>query len=233
MTDEQLDWPGNEPTRRVIPPNATPGPPPQTPYNPIEAPRPPAWGPAAMPPPPHPPGMQPHDPAAPRPVSIGRRLGARLIDVSLILAAELVLGLLLVVVLSTLKPTGTRESTGIMITSIVATMLFALTMTAAVIAYEVTGIAKYGTTLGKHWLGIVVVRAGDGGVPGWGASWKRFGLPQLAGLVSSPMGGILAWVVFASPLWASDPYKAGWYDQWAQTRVIANTRQRPRGNGAR
>ncbi len=85
------------------------------------------------------------------------------------------------------------------------------------VLYETTLIATRGQTLGKMAMSIMVARADDGSVPGWGRSIGRFSLPGLLNLIPVA-GGFLALLVYLSLLW--DDRRQGWHDKMATTVVI-------------
>jgi uncharacterized RDD family membrane protein YckC len=104
------------------------------------------------------------DPGSAADAPIGRRAVARLVDFTL----GIVLFVALVVAVGAAagpSPNGT----GVMLVAIVGTFLVYL-------LYEVVLIAAWGRTVGKHVLGLEVIRAADGRRPGlWRAvlSWVR------------------------------------------------------------
>ena len=64
---------------------------------------------------------------------------------------------------------------------------------------------------------IMVVRAENGEVPGWGKSIGRWILPGLLGLIPV-VGGLLVLLVYLSLLW--DASRQGWHDKMGTTVVI-------------
>ena len=92
--------------------------------------------------------------------------------------------------------------------------------------YEVAMTARKGQTVGKQAMGIKVVRADSGEVPGWGRSVVRWFIPvafSFACCVIAVAVGVLelvclAWIVYLSMLW--DKTRRGWYDKIAGTLVI-------------
>ena len=102
---------------------------------------------------------------------LGTRLGARVIDTILVSVGAWLLG---------------RIGGGIIILDILPDVgVFGLIIVILVIilGYEVTMIALKGQTVGKMMVGIKVVRAADGHIPGWGKSFGRFLVPQLPALI--------------------------------------------------
>ena len=83
--------------------------------------------------------------------------------------------------------------------------------------YEPALIATRGQTVGKMIMGIKVVRAEDGGLPGWGKAIGRWILPGLVSLV--PIAGwFLHMLVYLSLVW--DDRRQGWHDKMGTTVVI-------------
>ncbi len=83
--------------------------------------------------------------------------------------------------------------------------------------YEPALIATRGQTLGKMMVGIKVVRAEDGGLPGWGKAIGRWVLPGVLSLVPF-VGWILQLLAYISLLW--DDRRQGWHDKMATTVVV-------------
>lgn len=83
--------------------------------------------------------------------------------------------------------------------------------------YEPTLIALKGQTLGKMAMRIIVVRAEDGEVPGWGKAIGRWILPGLLSLIPVA-GGLLVLLVYLSLLW--DDRRQGWHDKMGATVVV-------------
>ena len=83
--------------------------------------------------------------------------------------------------------------------------------------YETTMIAMRGQTVGKMLTGVRVIRADDGGLPGWGKSigrWLVLTLPsQIPGI-----GWIVTLLVYLSPTW--DDRRQGWHDKAVATVVV-------------
>ena len=141
--------------------------------------------------------------------SPGRRLAARIIDVVIVFVVAIVLGAMGIFGLA--GAIGAGE--GILALFVgVALVLFPL-----LLIYEPTLIALKGQTLGKMAMGIMVVRADDGGVPGWGKAIGRWILPGLLSVIPA-VGWLLSLLVYISLLW--DDRRQGWHDKMATTVVI-------------
>ncbi len=85
------------------------------------------------------------------------------------------------------------------------------------VAYETVGVAVFARTVGKHALGLKVVRSADGGRVGWTYASVRALVPAAAGLVP--------WIGFALQLAvylraAFHPWRQGWHDIAAGTLVV-------------
>ena len=136
-----------------------------------------------------------------------RRLGARVLDMILEVVVVIVLGSVLVGGWLS----GDTDSlpdigvSGLLITASVG------------VAYEVVLIALWGQTLGKRMVGIKVINAAHGGVPGWGKSFGRWTIPGLVGLLPY-IGWLLAILCYVSLTW--DRVYQGWHDKAAGTLVI-------------
>ena len=92
--------------------------------------------------------------------------------------------------------------------------------------YEVAMTARKGQTVGKRAMGINVLRADNGEVPGWGRSVVRWFIPVASSvaccLIAVAVGvlplAFLAPIVSLSMLW--DKTRQGWHDKFAGTLVI-------------
>lgn len=132
----------------------------------------------------------------------GARLGARVLDIIIEVVVLIVVGL---VVLG-----GEFSNSDIGVTD--------LLLPAAVgVAYEVVLIALWGQTLGKRMVGIKVINAAHGGVPGWGKAIGRWAIPGLVSLIPL-FGWLLAILCYVSLTW--DRVYQGWHDKVAGTLVI-------------
>ncbi len=96
---------------------------------------------------------------------------------------------------------------------IVDIVLFTLTLLAIGMIYEVALVAVKGQTLGKMLMGITVLRADNGILPGWRRSFKRCALPYLLLLIL-----FLGFLCYLSPLWGRN--RQGWHDRFAGTYVL-------------
>jgi hypothetical protein len=89
----------------------------------------------------------------------------------------------------------------------------------ASVAYRVVTTALWGAGIGKALFGlqIVIDQPGDAApcVPGWARSWKRWGVPQISGLIPLPATGLLAYL----PAFR-DTRRRGLHDRAAGTVVI-------------
>lgn len=149
--------------------------------------------------------------------SPGARLGARILDIVIMVVAALVI---FFVVLAQAIGLSSDDST---VTDEEAAALFgglALATLAFVVAgalYEVTMIALKGQTLGKMATSIKVIRADNGLVPGWGKSIGRWIIPAVLGFIPF-VGWLLSLLVYISLTW--DRTRQGWHDKAAATLVI-------------
>ena len=146
--------------------------------------------------------------------SPGKRLVARIIDVVII--GIVVVFLTIVGVAGLLVGSETEED------ALAAVALFVgfgglAFFTVLLLIYEPTLIALKGQTLGKMAMSIMVVRAEDGEVPGWGKAIGRWILPGILGLIPIA-GGLLVLLVYLSLLW--DDRRQGWHDKMGTTVVI-------------
>ncbi len=141
------------------------------------------------------------------------RFLARLIDGIVFMVAWFVLGTLGVGAMS--LGNGSNAASGLAFGAMVTTLLL---FGAIGLLYEVVLIALRGATIGKQVMGLKVVMADSGAIPGWGPSIIRWGVPTLASLLC----GIGQLVVYLSPFWA-DPTgrQRGYHDQAANTVVIS------------
>ena len=146
--------------------------------------------------------------------SPGRRLVARIIDVVIIVAVVVFLTIVGIagLVLGSETEAGVLEAAALFV-GFGGLALF----TIVVLLYEPTLIALRGQTLGKMAMRIMVVRAENGEVPGWGKAIGRWILPGLLGLIPV-VGGLLVLLVYLSLLW--DDSRQGWHDKMGTTVVI-------------
>jgi uncharacterized RDD family membrane protein YckC len=137
--------------------------------------------------------------------SIGQRLGARAIDLGLVLALYFLLALIIY---------GMVEATDLYFFD--ADPLIAVFWFALWLVYEWLFIALRGATIGKQALGITVIDQRNGGRLGLGPAFVR----QLI-----PMGGLLVFVVgmlvvYLSPIFDNSGRMQGWHDKAANDLVI-------------
>jgi uncharacterized RDD family membrane protein YckC len=134
---------------------------------------------------------------------MGKRLGARVIDLLIALAVSIVVSL----PFGGFRGNGTFQVSGLA-PDLLVTLIWA--------AYEIGLTATRGQTLGKMALGIKVVREVDGGLPGGGPAALRWVI-ELAGSFACCIGLILVWV---SPFFDSTKRYQGWHDKVAKTLVV-------------
>ncbi|MFJ9039151.1 RDD family protein [Streptomyces sp. NPDC102406] len=160
---------------------------------------------------------------APPLASMGRRLGARLID-------GVLFGILYFVFLapkfldfldavracdagSSTYDSCVNDATSDFQSS---TLPVALLFMVLVLLYEVLMIAFVGATLGKLAVGIRVLKAETGAKPGIGGGFLRWVIPT----VGSFACGIGALLVYLSPFWDKSGRKQGWHDKVASVVVV-------------
>ena len=146
---------------------------------------------------------QPQGGAAFRYADMGKRLGARAID----LVIALVVSIAVTVPFGGFRGNGTFAVSGIA-PNFLVTLIWA--------AYEIGLTATRGQTLGKMALGSKVVREADGGLPDWGPAALRWVI-ELVGSFVCCIGLILVWV---SPFFDSTKRFQGWHDKVAKTLVV-------------
>ena len=134
------------------------------------------------------------------------RLGARVLDILILVASSIVLGLVFVG-----NAIVTGDSSGM---SLIGATLLLLMIG---FGYEVIQIAVWGQTLGKRATGVRVVNAAHGGLPGWGKAIGRWGVPSIISLIPF-VGWILSILCYVSLTW--DRVYQGWHDKAAGTLVI-------------
>jgi uncharacterized RDD family membrane protein YckC len=164
-------------------------------------------------------------PGAPLPnvASMGRRLGARLIDGVLFFVVYLILGAVGAVgsmnSIQDCDPNAADyESCLNDASSSVMGTAFALigVLIAFGLLYEWLMIGLMGATLGKKALGIRVVKADTGENPGLGSSFIRWIIAQVGSFVC----GIGALLVYLSPFFDKSGRQQGWHDKAANTMVL-------------
>jgi len=146
----------------------------------------------------------------------GGRLGARIIDVAIIVVVFIIL-----IIVGVASAIGLADGDSTVIeedsAAVGAIVAFTLLAVAISVLYEVTLIATKGQTLGKMATRIKVVRADNGLVPGWGRSIGRWIIPAALGFIPF-VGWLLSLLVYVSLLW--DKVRQGWHDKAAGTLVI-------------
>lgn len=138
---------------------------------------------------------------------VGARFGARVLD-TIIVAVVLVALFFLLASMSSSNDAADFSDfdvTGILVGLIVG------------VGYEVVQIALWGQTLGKRMIGIKVIHATHGGLPGWGKAFGRWAIPGLLTLIPV-VGWILSILCYVSATW--DRVYQGWHDKVAGTLVI-------------
>ncbi|MDE0121728.1 MAG: RDD family protein [bacterium] len=146
--------------------------------------------------------------------SPGKRLVARIIDIAII---TVVAAFLAIVGFAGAVLGSETDEDALALTAIFAGFAGLALFSIIALVYEPTLIALRGQTLGKMAMSIVVVRAEDGEVPGWGKAIGRWILPGLLSLIPVA-GGLLALLVYLSLLW--DDRRQGWHDKMGTTVVI-------------
>ncbi len=143
---------------------------------------------------------------------IGARFAARLLDVIILAVLLFVVGLLLATVLLSGDEIDLNDfsASGINRSGIVISLLVG-------IGYEVVQTAVWGRTLGKRLVGVRVIHATHGGLPGWGKAFGRWAIPALP-VVIPFIGVILSLLCYVSASW--DRVYQGWHDKAAGTLVV-------------
>lgn len=145
--------------------------------------------------------------------SPGARLGARILDIVIV-----VIVLIVLVILGALALFGVAATDDEAETSVVVFLLGIVALLAVIgLLYEVVLIAVRGQTLGKMMVSIKVVRADNGLVPGWGKSIGRWIIPVVLNFIPY-VGWVLSLLVYISLLW--DKARQGWHDKAAGTLVV-------------
>ncbi|MDQ1287272.1 MAG: hypothetical protein QG622_837 [Actinomycetota bacterium] len=153
-----------------------------------------------------------------QPASMGKRLGARIIDGILVAVVIGILGMVIVGGAATqieVDPVTGQVDSGSTAFSAAMMGYWAIALAVA-LCYEVVMIALRGATLGKQLLKIRVVREMDGQVPGWGPSILRWLIVYLVGSFC----GLIAIAVWLSPFFDSTGRYQGWHDKAAKTLVV-------------
>ncbi|MZD10231.1 RDD family protein [Streptomyces sp. SID5785] len=172
---------------------------------------------------PQPPGM-PMGPGVPPIASMGRRLGARLIDgIPFAIINLILMGPALTDYLDALSDCDAGNSATF--NSCVQDAMsdfygdiipVSLAMMGLLFLYEVLMIAFVGATLGKMALGMRVLKVDNGEKPGLGGGLLRWVIPTV-GLFACGIGQLL---VYLSPFWDKSGRKQGWHDKVASTVVV-------------
>jgi uncharacterized RDD family membrane protein YckC len=169
--------------------------------------------------------QQPGYPGGPGPrvASMGRRLGARLID-------GVIIGIVYVVLLIAGVAGSADAATDCdpnspayesCVNDAAADVLGPLTavfliLGIASLLYEWLMVGLVGATLGKMILGMRVVKADTGQKTGLGSSFIRWIIP----IVGSLACGIGQLLVYLSPFWDKSGRQQGWHDKAASTMVV-------------
>jgi uncharacterized RDD family membrane protein YckC len=143
-----------------------------------------------------------------------RRIVARVVDWVVVVCFTLPLVLMALAVTDDPASTGGPSLTTVLLISLLGLFGPAL--------YEIVGIAVWGRTIGKWLLGIRVVDARRGTVPGWSESTMRW-VPTLVTLVPL-VGGLLSlglWIWALVNLWANSKRQTP-FDLFAGTVVISD-----------
>jgi uncharacterized RDD family membrane protein YckC len=167
----------------------------------------------------------PGGPAAPRFASMGRRLGARLIDFVIlfviygVFAAAGVAGSI-----NSMKKCDVNDSQAVYDACVNHASSGLVSKFGAVfgvlalagLLYEWLMVGLVGATVGKLAVGVRVVKADTGLKPGLGSSFIRWIIPMVGSFVC----GIGQLVVYLSPFWDKSGRLQGWHDKAASTLVI-------------
>ncbi|WP_415830882.1 RDD family protein [Janibacter anophelis] len=86
----------------------------------------------------------------------------------------------------------------------------------ATVLYEFVMIALKGQTIGKMVAGVKVVDQRNGQNPGWGSSFMRILIPQVANFFCG-----LGLLVYLSPMFDSSGRMQGWHDNVANDLVVS------------
>ncbi|HET8643160.1 MAG TPA: RDD family protein [Pseudonocardiaceae bacterium] len=141
---------------------------------------------------------------------MGKRFLARLIDLIILFVVFLVLFFVMTAV------AGTDTADGRFVLTGGAFWLYQVLTWLIWLGYEVGMIAARGATIGKQLIGVKVVRAADGQVPGGSPAFLRWLIPFIGSFFC--IGGLL---VYVSPFFDNTGRRQGWHDKVAKTVVIA------------
>ncbi len=136
----------------------------------------------------------------------GQRCAARILDFIIVSVFDVAVALFIVLGESDDAEQIADRLTGVFLWS---SVLF--------LVYEVVQVALWGRTLGKRMVGIKVVNAAHGGVPGWGKAVGRWAIPGLVYLIPI-VGPLAALLCYISLTW--DRVYQGWHDKAAGTLVV-------------
>ena len=138
---------------------------------------------------------------------IGARFGARVLDAIIV---GVVFFVLILVLAAGSASTDAADISGFSVMGILIGLVVG-------VGYEVLQIAVWGQTLGKRIVGVKVIHAAHGGLPGWGKAFGRWAIPGLLALIPL-VGWILSILCYLSATW--DRVYQGWHDKAAGTLVI-------------
>lgn len=148
------------------------------------------------------------------PASMGRRLLAALVDAAL---ALVVVGLPVALAVRPVLADPATPPAG-------AWLAVGAGGTVLLVATQWVLLGRHGWTLGKRWLGVLVLSERSGFPPGLGAAALRLLVPALAGVVPA-LGPLL---VHVSPYFDVTGRRQGWHDRAAGTLVV-DARHAPAG----
>lgn len=143
--------------------------------------------------------------------TLGERFLARLVDSAIYVVFWIILSVLMGGIAA--GSSGSSESASAGLGGILAIAFFGFVAT---VLYEFVMIALKGQTLGKMVLGVKVVDQRNGQNPGWGPSFMRILIPQLANFVCG-----LGLLVYLSPMFDKSGRMQGWHDNVANDLVIS------------
>lgn len=142
--------------------------------------------------------------------TLGARAIARIVD-SVIYAVFWII--LLVLMLAIGAAGSSTDSASLGFGGVMLIWFFGFTAT---VLYEFVMIAVKGQTIGKMVAGVKVVDQRNGQNPGWGASFIRILIPQIANFFCG-----LGLLVYLSPMFDSSGRMQGWHDNVANDLVVS------------
>jgi uncharacterized RDD family membrane protein YckC len=145
--------------------------------------------------------------------TMGRRLGAFLIDVIIMSVIMVLLAVLFLGVPAMASDPKNADNSVLFSTAYLA---FLLVDFLVFLAYQIALVALRGATPGKMILGMRIVRTENGQVPGWIPAILRWLIPFIGAFFC----GIGQVVVYLSPFFDSSGRRQGWHDMAAKTVVI-------------